>query len=159
MLTIAGMSQAFCPVIFRALSIQMLPWKGPPKQDYPNNIKVWCMGCAGANRKLTYWDCHTGEAIRELDASQTGPILSVAVHPEGDILACCGADKEVKLWLYNEGTCFATGRQHTGEVTRCTFTPDGKKLITADSHGALCFWEIEEALKHVQGRQNNSKAG
>ena len=115
-----------------------------------NAAQMHCFVCPGANRKLTYWDCHTGEAIRELEASQTSPILCIAVHPDGQILASGGGDKLVKLWLYNEGTCFATLKQHTGEVTRCMFTANGKTLITADSHGAVCFWDIADALRQAQ---------
>ena len=114
-----------------------------------------CFVCPGANRKLTYWDCHTGEAIRELEASQTSPILCVAAHPDGNILASGSGDKLVKLWLYNEGTCFATLKQHTAEVTRCMFTPNGKTLITADSHGALCFWDIADAVRQAQEVQGD----
>lgn len=112
-----------------------------------------CAGCPGADRKLTYWDCHTGEAIRELDVSQTSPILCVAVHPDGNMLAS-GGDRDVRLWLYNEGTCFATMQQHTGEITRCMFTADGRKLVTADSHGTLCFWDVADAVEHAQGAQS-----
>ena len=114
--------------------------------------------CLGANRNLTYWDCHTGEAIREVEASEAGPVLCVAVHPNGNILASGGADKQVTLWRYNEGTRFATGRQHTGEVTRCMFTADGQRLISADSHGALCFWDITHAVQHAENGQSTISA-
>ncbi|CAK0787486.1 hypothetical protein CVIRNUC_010706 [Coccomyxa viridis] len=39
---------------------------------------------------------------------------------------------------------------HTGEVTRCVFTPDGHRLITADTHGTLCFWDIAAAVRQAQ---------
>ena len=97
-----------------------------------------------------YWDCHTGEAIRELEASQSGSVLCTAVHPEGQYLASGAANGQVKLWLYDEGTCFAHGKQHTGEVTRCIFTPDGQRLITADTHGTKCFWDIAPAVRQAQ---------
>ena len=83
-------------------------------------------------------------------------MLCVAVHPDGNILASGGGDRDVRLWLYEAGTCFATLKQHTGEVTRCMFTADGQELITADSHGALCFWDIADAMKHAQGAQSSS---
>jgi len=94
------------------------------------------------DRKLTYWDCYTGEGIRELEASDKEPMLSIAVHPGGTILASCSADRLVKLWHYDEGDCFAVGSGHTGEVTRCVFSPDGSLLVTADSHGAIMIWDV-----------------
>ena len=128
-------------------------WHSQVRQQGPAPTQGTC--CAGANRKLAYWDCHTGEAIRELEASQTGPVFCVAVHPDGHILASGGGDKEVKLWLYNEGTCFATMTQHTGEVTTCMFTADGQTLISADSHGALCFWDMADAVGHAEKLQSS----
>ena len=71
------------------------------------------------------------------------------------MLASGSGDKDVRLWLYNEGFCLATMKQHTGEVTRCMFTADGHKLITADSHGALCFWDVADAVQHAQGAQSS----
>jgi WD40 repeat protein len=114
--------------------------------------------CSGANTKLTYWDCHTGEAIRELEASEAGPVLCVAVHRNGSILASGGADKQIRLWRYSEGTCFAVGRQHTGDVIQCIFTADGQRLISADSHGVLCIWDITDAVQHAGNDQNSTKS-
>ncbi|CAL8460541.1 g70 [Coccomyxa elongata] len=101
---------------------------------------------AGTDRKLMYWDCYTGEAIRELKGSANEAILSAAVHPGGRILASGGADRVVKLWRYDEGDCCAVGNAHTGEVCRCVFSPDGKMLVTVDTHGALMFWDVPIVL-------------
>ena len=98
--------------------------------------------CPGTDRKLTHWDCYTGESTRELEASASEPMLSAAVNPGGTILASGAADRIVKLWRYDEGTCFAAGDRHTGELRRCVFSPDGRTLVTADSHGALMFWDV-----------------
>lgn len=92
-----------------------------------------------------YWDCYTGEAIRELEGSANEAMLSVSVHHDGKLLASGGADRLVKLWRYDEGDCFAVGSAHTGEVCRCVFSPDGKMLVTADTHGALMFWHVPVA--------------
>ncbi len=104
----------------------------------------FCGAHAGTDRKLVFWDCYTGESIRELEGSRTEPMLSAAVHPAGSILASGGADHLVRLWRYDEGVCFAVGYGHTGEVRRCVFSPDGKMLVTADSHGALKLWDVSK---------------
>ncbi len=105
------------------------------------NFYLFCLH-AGTDRKLTYWDAYTGEAIRELEASDKFPLLCVAVHPSGNIVATGAADHLVKLWNYDEGTCFAISKGHTGEVTRCAFSPDGTMLVTADKYGTLMFWDV-----------------
>lgn len=97
---------------------------------------------AGTDRKLTYWDAITGDAIRELEGSDKSPLLCLAVHPNGNTIATGAADKLVKLWNYDQGTCFAVGQGHTGEVTRCAFSPDGTMLVTADTYGTLMFWDL-----------------
>ena len=37
----------------------------------------------GSNRKITYWDCFDGQAIRMLDGSETGEINALAVNETG----------------------------------------------------------------------------
>jgi WD40 repeat protein len=71
-------------------------------------------------------------------------VLCVDVHPNGTLVASGGADRLVKLWKYDDGTCSAIGAGHVGEVTRCSFSPDGSVLITADKHGVLMFWDIPQ---------------
>lgn len=35
---------------------------------------------AGSDRKITYWDCYDGQAIRMLDGSETGELNALAIY-------------------------------------------------------------------------------
>lgn len=38
----------------------------------------------GSDRKVTYWDCFDGQAIRMLDGSSTGEVNALAITSEGE---------------------------------------------------------------------------
>ena len=52
-----------------------------------------------------------------------------------------GGDKDVKVWGYDEGACFHVGKGHSGAITKVKFTPDGQKIITVGSEGAIFIWQ------------------
>ena len=57
----------------------------------------------GSDRKITYWDCFDGEAIRMLDGSTTGEVNTLAISADGESFVSGGEDKIVKMWSYDEG--------------------------------------------------------
>jgi len=50
----------------------------------------------GSDRKITYWDCFDGQAIRMLDGSSDGEINALAILNEGEHYISGGEDKTVK---------------------------------------------------------------
>jgi WD40 repeat protein len=74
----------------------------------------------GSDRKVTYWDCYDGQAIRMLDGSDSGEINALAITREGEHFVSGGEDKLVKLWDYDEGISYYTGVGHSGSITRVT---------------------------------------
>lgn len=73
---------------------------------------------AGSDRKITYWDCYDGQAIRMLDGSDSGELNALAIFGAGEHFISSGNDKVVKLWDYDEGICYHRGIGHSGEVTK-----------------------------------------
>lgn len=73
---------------------------------------------AGSDRKITYWDCFDGQAIRNLDDAHEGEINSMAITKEGEHFVSGGNDKVVQLWDYDQGLCYYTGVGHSGSITR-----------------------------------------
>ena len=57
----------------------------------------------GSDRKITYWDCYDGQAIRMLDGSETGELNALAIFSEGEHFISSGNDKVIKLWDYDDG--------------------------------------------------------
>src|SRR6266536_5743421 len=57
-----------------------------------------------------------------------GSARSIALSPDGKLLAAGTANGEVRLWLIYEGKPFRTYQGHTDWVTTVTFSPDGTML-------------------------------
>ena len=72
----------------------------------------------GSDRKVTYWDCFDGQAIRMLDGSESGEVNALAITKEGEHFASGGEDKMVKVWDYDEGISYFVGHGHSGHITR-----------------------------------------
>ena len=75
----------------------------------------------GSDRKITYWDCFDGQAIRMLDGSAAGEINALAIMQAGEHFISAGEDKVVKLWDYDEGISYYQGIGHSGHVTKVSY--------------------------------------
>ena len=58
------------------------------------------------------------------------------------MLASGGCDNLVKVWLYDEGDCIATGAGHSGAVTKVKISPDRRILVSVGAEGAIMIWKM-----------------
>ena len=58
-----------------------------------------------------------------------GPIMAMAYHASGGLLATAGADKKACVWDMDGGFCTHFFRGHTGVVTAIMFHKDSKRLM------------------------------
>jgi WD40 repeat protein len=100
----------------------------------------------GSDRKVCYWDCFDGQAIRMLDGSNSGEINALAITNEGEHFVSGGEDKIVKLWDYDEGISYFTGVGHSGGVTKIAISPNQKYIVTAGAEGAIFIWHMPEKV-------------
>lgn len=72
-------------------------------------------------------------------------VKSVAIHPDGEILASCSLDQTIKLWSLITGELINTINEHTSGVTCITFTSDGKILVSSSANpdGTIKFWDTK----------------
>lgn len=101
---------------------------------------------AGSDRKVTYWDCFDGQAIRMLDGSDSGEINALAITDQGEHFVSGGEDKTVKLWDYDQGICYYEGIGHSGGISRIAISPDQKFIVSVGTEGAIFLWHIPEAV-------------
>ncbi|RDX57312.1 ribosome biogenesis protein Sqt1 [Lentinus brumalis] len=73
----------------------------------------------------------------------TGPdeVMWLRWHPKGTVLLAGSNDMTVWLWQLPSGNTMQVFAGHTGPVQCGDFTPDGKRIITADAEGTLLFWD------------------
>lgn len=60
-----------------------------------------------------------------------GPVMSMAVHPSGGLLATGGADKKVLVWDVDGGYCTHYFTGHKGVVSCILFHPDPEKHLVS----------------------------
>lgn len=68
-------------------------------------------------------------------------INSVDIDVEGKLMASGGADRLVKVWLYDEGDCIASGAGHSGAVTKVKISPNGRIVVSVGAEGAIMIWK------------------
>jgi WD40 repeat protein len=76
------------------------------------------------------------------------PVQSVAVSPDGSLIASGSNDHTIRVWDFNTGERryeFDVGSN--GAVWSVAFSPDGSRIAAGTSDGALQVWNIERGDK------------
>ncbi|XP_028265372.1 cilia- and flagella-associated protein 52 [Parambassis ranga] len=101
---------------------------------------------SGTDRKVAYWDMFDGSLIRNLEASQSGPINSIHMSQDGRFFVTGGDDKLVKVWDYMEGVVTHVGMAHGGSITSVKICSNNRTLVTTSADGAILRWKFPYPL-------------
>jgi WD40 repeat protein len=96
----------------------------------------------GGDGQIIWWPA-AGEKpapIRRVQAHR-GWVRSLAISPDGSIVASCGNDRMVRLWSFADGSPLLELPGHELPVYRVLFTPKGRTLISADLGGRVIEWD------------------
>ena len=102
---------------------------------------IWWPATAGGQAARADKGKDTPRPIRVRDAHQ-GWVRSLAVSPDGLLLASCGNDGKVRVWSLGEGRMLLDLPGHDKPVHRVAFTPGGKGLVSADLLGLVIHWDL-----------------
>ena len=99
------------------------------------------------------WDLSSRREVATLRVP-TGAVLSVAVSPDGDLIATASADGTVNLWDAATGREWLTLFGHNRTVYSAAFSPDGRLFATASVDGtvALYLLPIDELRELARDR-------
>jgi WD40 repeat protein/serine/threonine protein kinase len=126
------------------------------------------LASGGDDQSVWLWDVAAGTVVTIL-RGHTAPIRGLAFSPDGARLASVSGghgtaghylSSEIKLWDVPTGQEVLTLRQRTAFATDIAFSPDGRRLATADSDSLVTLWEATEpAPKVALARQARSLTG
>jgi WD40 repeat protein len=85
-----------------------------------------------------------------------GNILSATFSPDGQLLATCDTDCQIRLWQVKTGKLLAICRGHNNWVRSVTFSPDSQVLASAGADYTVRLWNVADGacLKTCTGHQN-----
>lgn len=131
-----------------------IPFAGEGHESYVTAVaKVGSkLITGGYDCRLIWWDAEKRERIEARDAHEKW-IRSVAVSPDGRLLASVADDMTCRLWDADSGEPKATFREHPKQTPHhypsmlfaVAFSADGKLLATADKAGRIVVRDVETA--------------
>jgi len=82
-----------------------------------------------------------------------GSIFSVALDPNGELLAAGTNNGYIRVWQESSGKPFFNLQGHSNWVCSIAFSPDGKTLASGSADQTIRLWDVSrgECLKTLQG--------
>jgi WD40 repeat protein len=91
---------------------------------------------------VTVWDAATWQPLKQFRTG-SAHVRSLAIHPEGRLLATGGDVPNVSLWTL-DGQARGNFDWGVGKVRGVAFSRDGMTAAVAGSSGKLAVWDVEE---------------
>ncbi|MCF8478667.1 MAG: c-type cytochrome [Pseudolabrys sp.] len=107
-------------------------------------VKDGRIATAGADGKIAIWTPGKPVPDRILEGHK-GPIVTLAVSPDGQTLASGSWDRTIRLWPLTAGKVSEAPRVLEGNsqnVNGVAFTPDGQALVSAGYDATLRIWSL-----------------
>ena len=98
---------------------------------------------AGEEGRIAIWQGNeqTPSTVFE---GHTGPVVSLAVSPDGATLASASWDHSLRLWPLAGGAARVL-EGHSQNVNGVAFLPDGRSLVSAGYDATLRIWPLRQA--------------
>src|SRR5262249_32954793 len=113
------------------------------------------LASANSDKSVRLWEVRTGNEVRRL-TGHGAQVYAVAFSPQGTTLAA--GSEGLRLWEVASGKLQAQlGGKWT--VTAVAFTPDGQRLVSADSDAMTRLWDLATAKEQQTGARPPPPAG
>jgi cytochrome c len=105
------------------------------------------MATAGADARIAIWTVGRQQPD-EVFEGHRGPIVGLAVSPDGSTLASASWDSSVRLWPLHSGAKRVL-EGHSQNVNGVAFAPDGKSLVSVGYDLTLRIWPLPDGSPEV----------
>src|SRR5712672_522475 len=105
-------------------------------------LKDGRMVTAGADARIAIWTAGRQQPDRVFDGHRA-PIVSLAVSPNGSMLASASWDHTVRLWSRVDGAQRVL-EGHTQNVNGVAFAPDGRSLVSVGYDLGVRIWPLPD---------------
>ncbi|RLT20861.1 MAG: hypothetical protein DWI28_00430 [Planctomycetota bacterium] len=133
----------------------------------PDGKKIASARDSNSDLSIKIWDAETGKELQTL-TGHTEEINSVSFSPDGKrLLSYSGKSYSIdknkdanhlKMWDLNTGKeLVGLFNKQKGFVTAATFSPDGKKIVSAGKDKEITIWTSDDKLDRtlLQGEMSN----
>lgn len=99
------------------------------------------MVTGSSDRTSRLWDVQKGTCVRVF-TGHTGAIKTVAVSPNGRLMASAGDDRSIMLWDLGSGKRIKKMTGHTGLIYSLDFSADNNVLVSGGADSTVRVWDI-----------------
>ena len=119
-----------------------------------SHLTIWQANLQGMN--LDNVNFAHSDLSRSVFTETLGNILSAAFSPDGNFLATCDTDCNLRLWQVRTGKLLSIFQGHTNWVRTVAFSPDGKTLASGGADCTVKLWDVREGkcLRTCTGHGN-----
>jgi WD40 repeat protein len=97
----------------------------------------------GGDGTIKIWDSSTGALLRTFQVGKPpGGSCSLAVSPDGRLIAAGTVNREIKLWSLADGTELRSLTGHAGAVNAVAFSPDGRTVASGSTDKTIKLWDV-----------------
>ena len=113
----------------------------------PDGEAVYAAGGeAGIVGEVKRWKASDG-SLQQSFEGHLDAAYSLAVSPDGKLIATGAYDQKIRLWDTATGREVALLKGHNGAVNGLSFRPDGKVLASASADRTVKLWSIPTGLR------------
>lgn len=121
-----------------------------------NTIKIWNLHGQDNRREQHSWHhrrdaCATSGAISGATSATriapthtltgfSGGVHSIAISPDGQMLASCSYNQTISIWNLHDGVLLGILEGHSERVLCVAFSPDGKFLASGSQDNTIKVW-------------------